>query len=172
MATNGVTAKRRSRVLFVLANLPDIAAGGLLVVMASVVVLQVFFRYIMKAPISWSEEVANYTFIWLSTLSAALGVKYGLHFAIEAGVNRLPGGLRRIVNLVTSLAITWLLLVLIWYGIQLVLANTSQISSVLGIPMSIPYLSVPVSCALMLIYLWTGILRNTQQVERPEFMPD
>src|SRR5690242_19302586 len=99
METNGVTAKRRSPALTLLINIPEIVAGGLLVAMAITVVLQVVFRYILLRPISWSEEVCRDAFIWLSTLSAALGVKYWLHFSIEALVKRLPGRLRRTVQI-------------------------------------------------------------------------
>ncbi|HEX2923115.1 MAG TPA: TRAP transporter small permease [Chloroflexota bacterium] len=172
METNGVTAKRRSPVVTLLINIPEIVAGTLLVVMAITVVLQVVFRYIFQAPLSWSEELCRDAFIWLSTISAALGVKYGLHFSIEALVKRLPGKLGRGVQILTSLAVSWLLLIMIWYGMQLVMRNMTQISSILGIPMSIPYLSVPVGCALMLVYLWVGILRNDQQRDETPIMVD
>ncbi len=172
METNGITAKRRSPAITLLVNIPEIVAGTLLVVMAITVVLQVVFRYILAAPLSWSEEVCRDAFIWLSTISAALGVKYGLHFSIEALVKRLPGRLGWAVRLLSALAISWLLVIMIWYGMQLVIRNTAQISSILGIPMSIPYLSVPVGCALMLIYLWVGFLRNDQPQDETPIMVD
>ncbi len=160
MATQSYAPRRRNVALTLLINAPEIVAGALLVLMSITVILQVVFRYVVKAPISWSEEVATFSFIWLSILSAALGVKYGMHFSIEAVVKRFPMPVQRLLTVLTSLSVSGLLAILIWFGLNLVMLNNTQISPAMGMPMSIPYLSVPVGCTLMLIYLWTNVLRS------------
>lgn len=150
-----------------LLNLPEIAAGSLLVLMSITVVLQVVFRYVIQAPISWSEELSTFSFIWLATLSAALGVKYESHFSLEVVVKRFPLVVRRLLQLLGALATSGLLGVLIWFGINLVAMNTTQISPAMGMPMSVPYLSVPVSCTLMLLYLLGHVIRSMRGEEQP-----
>jgi TRAP-type C4-dicarboxylate transport system permease small subunit len=41
--------------------------------------LQVFTRYVMNSPVSWSEEVALHLFVWMIFIGAAYGVRLGAH---------------------------------------------------------------------------------------------
>lgn len=165
MATGTRGQPTRNPALAALLNLPEIVASSLLVLMSIIVVMQVLFRYVLRSPISWSEELATFSFIWLASISAALGVKYQLHFALEVVAKRFPDGIQRVLQLVGAVAITGMLGILIWYGLSLVGLNTNQISPALRMPMSIPYLSVPVSCALMIVYLWSHLLRSLRGQE-------
>ena len=39
-------------------------AAAMITVMVGVVLLQVFLRYVLNNPTSWSEEVATLAFVW------------------------------------------------------------------------------------------------------------
>jgi len=48
-----------------------------------VVLLQVFFRFVLDAPLTWSEEAARYFNLWSVLLGAAVAVKYRDHLRVD-----------------------------------------------------------------------------------------
>ena len=57
----------------------DIADAGLLGVMVIIVFTQVIFRFFIQQPLSWSEEVARYVFVWIIWIGAAVVVRENGH---------------------------------------------------------------------------------------------
>ena len=81
MVTNGLDgANGEERGLFLLARkvgnglerMIEIPVFILSVLMTGIVLLGVFFRYVIRAPLGWSEELSRYLMIWMSLLSVAL----------------------------------------------------------------------------------------------------
>lgn len=52
---------------------------ALISVIAVVLGLQVFMRYVMQNSLSWSEELARYLFIWLIYIGISYGAKIMRH---------------------------------------------------------------------------------------------
>ncbi|WP_339226970.1 TRAP transporter small permease [Oceanobacillus sp. FSL K6-2867] len=48
-----------------------------------VVILQVFFRFVLNMPLTWSEEASRYLNLWSVLLGAALAVKYKDHLRVD-----------------------------------------------------------------------------------------
>jgi TRAP-type C4-dicarboxylate transport system permease small subunit len=44
-------------------------------IMALVLALQIFMRYVMNMPLIWSEELARYIFVWATFIGAGYGVR-------------------------------------------------------------------------------------------------
>jgi TRAP-type C4-dicarboxylate transport system permease small subunit len=57
---------------------------------AAVVFLQVVFRYVLRQPLFWSEELPRYLLIWMSFLAAALAQKTEAHINITLCLTWLP----------------------------------------------------------------------------------
>lgn len=57
---------------------------GLVTVMVAVSLAQVFWRYVFNDPLTWSEELARYLFVWIAYLSAWLTWRYRAHIALDA----------------------------------------------------------------------------------------
>jgi len=55
----------------------------------AVVFLQVVFRYLLRQPLFWSEELPRYLLIWMTFLAAALAQKHDAHKSITLVVNWL-----------------------------------------------------------------------------------
>jgi C4-dicarboxylate transporter DctQ subunit len=136
----------------ILARLDEAVTAILLVALVLVVVLQVVFRYLFYQPMGWTEEAGRYLFIWLCLVGAAVGVKYRLHFGVDLLVKRLgEKGAARLLALIDLLGAGFCV-VFTWFGGVLVLRTGSQTSPGLDLPMSVPYLAVPLGGALMLAY--------------------
>jgi TRAP-type C4-dicarboxylate transport system permease small subunit len=77
----------------------------LLVVLVGITVFQVFLRYVLKSPVSWSEEVALLLLVWFGMLAVAIGVFRHTHMAITALWDYFPPPLKYIVNILIELFI-------------------------------------------------------------------
>lgn len=64
----GGESARKSRVTWTVEAISIL----LLLILVGLVSAQVFMRYIMDAPLTWSEEAARITFIWLTFIGAGL----------------------------------------------------------------------------------------------------
>ena len=126
-----------------------------MVAITAVVFLQVISRYVFNYPFDWPEEMARYLFVWVALLGAALALQRGAHFSIDALVKRFPVKWRLIVPLLIHATLGIFTLVVSVKGFQLALRVREQLSPGMEISMAYPYLSVPVSFAIMFKYiLW------------------
>ncbi len=120
-----------------------------------IVFLQVIMRYFFQKSLTWSEEIARFTFLWMVWLGAGYATKKRAHIKIEAFVSKLSSPLREKINF-TALII-WVLFAffLVFKGGQLtyLLFKRHQLSPVLEIPMAWAYMAVPAGSGLMLLRL-------------------
>lgn len=63
---------------------------ALISVIAVVLGLQVFMRYVMQNSLSWSEELSRYLFVWLIYIGIAYGAKIMRHIKIDASLYLFP----------------------------------------------------------------------------------
>lgn len=45
--------------------------------------IHVFFRYVMRAPLTWSEEATRYMFIWFVFMGMSYGIRNGTHIRVN-----------------------------------------------------------------------------------------
>jgi TRAP-type C4-dicarboxylate transport system permease small subunit len=128
-------------------------AGGLVLTVFIVVLLQVVLRYIFERPNPWSEELSRFGFIWLSMLGAALAVELRSHFVFDQVVGTLKPKMRLMVRRCTTVFVAAMAVGLIVLGLQLVDLARFQRSPALDLPVSWIYASVPVAGFLMLLHI-------------------
>ncbi|MCG8565952.1 MAG: TRAP transporter small permease [Desulfobacterales bacterium] len=119
--------------------------------MLIVVSAQVWYRFVLNNPLAWSEELARYLFVWISFLGSAAGIRMNVHLGIDLIDKILSPRGRKIMTLIVNLAIQIFLAVVIYWGIKILNVVQFQKSASMGIPMTYPYLAVPVGSALMLL---------------------
>jgi TRAP-type transport system small permease protein len=127
---------------------------------ASVVFLQVVFRYVLQQPLFWSEELPRYLLIWMSFLAAALAQKNGAHINITLAVTPLPMAAQRWIRLGANLVILGFLGILVYSGSLVTRITAAHRSTALQIPMALVYAALPVGAALMALYLVLQILQD------------
>ena len=128
-----------------------VAAVALLAAIFVIMILQIAFRYVLNAPLVWTEEAARYLYIWACYLGAAVALRRGNHIAITLVLERLPRRLGGAVALGSQALALVFLGALIVLGVQL-MARTHTIEAItLPIPWSVIYAAAPVGAALMLL---------------------
>jgi TRAP-type C4-dicarboxylate transport system permease small subunit len=141
-----------------LGQLTAFVAASILAVMTVLVFLTVIYRYFLLAPISWGEEMARFLFIALSLFGAAIAMRDGAHFRITILAEKFPRGMQTGLEVGVALVTSTVLCIVISKGWGLALLNRNQESPALGVPMSVPYMAVPLGALLMLIFAWTSLL--------------
>ena len=123
----------------------------LMAVLVFDVLWQVFTRFVMGAPSSWTDELATLLIIWVAMIGASVAFLRGQHLGMDYFVNRCSATVQRrcamLVHLVVAL---FAFMVLLVGGIRLVSLTllTNQLSPALGVKMGYVYLAIPI-CGLV-----------------------
>jgi TRAP-type C4-dicarboxylate transport system permease small subunit len=137
----------------VLENLVEGVCMVLVVALAVVVFLQVFNRFVLKAPLAWSEDLAMLLFQWVAFLGAAVGVKRIRHFGIELVVKRMSAKTRHWIEILIPWIMGFVALTMVTEGYKLILFNKNRIYSSMDLSYIWTYLAIPVSGVLIIIFL-------------------
>jgi len=139
-----------------------LAEGSMAVCLAAMALLvggDLLGRTFLHHSLSFTDELTRYLLVWASFLGMSAGVYRGAHPGMDALVRRLPAALARpAAGLAVGLAFLFFAL-LVGHGSQLALRTFAQRSPSLRLPMSLPYLAVPVGGFLMLLHTaaaWGG----------------
>jgi TRAP-type C4-dicarboxylate transport system permease small subunit len=116
------------------------------------VFLQVFYRFILKAPLVWTEELALFLFQWMVFMGAGLAVRHRSHFGLDVVVHRLPEGLRKFLDKFSQVIIFLIALTMIYYGWVNTEMTMIQIYATLNFPVGYCYASIPVSGAFAAVF--------------------
>jgi len=145
------------------------AMALLLAAMAFIVVLSVVFRYVLNDSLTWSEELIRYMDAWLVFMGLAVAHRIGGHVRITLLFDLTPARFRRLPEAFSEAIVLILLLVIAYFGTQLVLANfdRNQMTPALRIPIAWVYLAVPLGVALMALQSLERLLRLLAGRELP-----
>ena len=143
----------------------EIAASATLVGLVAVTFAQVVFRYVLKAPLSWSEEIARFLLMWLAALSAAYAFKMRAHFALRFIVERFAPSAQRALSALVSLLVVLFLAVFAVNAFRFVLEVRDMSAPATQVSMAIPYSSAFVGSLLMLYYAIRNGLEDLSAVE-------
>jgi TRAP-type C4-dicarboxylate transport system permease small subunit len=119
------------------------------------VVWQVFTRFIIKKPSSWTEELATFLMIWVGLLGASVALNRGAHLGVDYVTVKLAPRNKLITELfVFAVIALFSLLVLVIGGADLVrmTLQRGQLSAALGIKMGYVYLALPISGFFLVLY--------------------
>lgn len=124
----------------------------LLVIIAIIVNWGVFCRYVLFAPLPWSEQIPKYAMIWMGFLGASVGISRNRHIGFDILVSRLPSMIRKIIILAGRIIILFFLAIMTIYGVTFAFAvGFSSKAPMLPIPMFYLFLAVPVGGIFMIL---------------------
>lgn len=147
----------------------------LVIVVVAVLVVdvlwQVFTRFVLKDPSTWTEELAVFMLIWVSLLGAAVALNRGAHLGIDYFVGKLSPQKRLYTEIFTFLCILiFSLTVMVLGGINLVSSTLKleQMSPAMGIKVGYVYLAVPISGFFLVLYSAIGMFERVITLFRNE----
>jgi len=147
----------------------------ILIILMAVMVLdvswQVFTRFILQDPSSFTEELAGFLLIWIGLLGSSYALYTKAHLGIDVLTSKLSGARKQLAQLLIHLiVILFAVFVLVIGGIRLVniTLTLEQISPALGIPMGYVYLVLPFTGILMIYYSMISLIQVVLKKEQIE----
>jgi TRAP-type C4-dicarboxylate transport system permease small subunit len=142
----------------VISRLNDVlikAASGMtaaaMAVIAVVIPYEVFGRYVIGVMPVWSGEASTYALVWASMMGGAVGLRKGYQVSLNILMNKLPKISFRFATGCMYAGMLVFLGLMTWFGMHQTVVNMHQLSTAIGIPMSLPYLALPAGFMLMLL---------------------
>lgn len=132
-------------------NWIDIPGLLALWVLAVIVFLQFFTRYILNDSLAWTEEIARYVLIALAYLGAISVSRKGTHIFLEFFYRYLSPTISKVVAVIMELIVLVTYGYLAWLAADLALQTKTAMASA-PIPKALVYWVVSVSLALMCVY--------------------
>ncbi|MFV0493324.1 MAG: TRAP transporter large permease subunit [Pseudorhodobacter sp.] len=143
----------------------ETASVLLMLIATSVVVLQVFCRYVLNASLPWPEEAAQFLFVWAVFLGMALLSFRNRHIAISLFVSQMSERAQawhavflRVISVIACV-------ILVIHGIDF-MNRALQVLPALRVPLKYLFMAVPVGGALTLVFMsaplpgqswWSGL---------------
>jgi TRAP-type C4-dicarboxylate transport system permease small subunit len=141
-------------------------ARALIALMAVAVInvlWQVFTRWVLADPSSYTEELARYLLIWVGLLGAAYAVGKKLHLAIDLLPSMLTGRPKHLLDIVIEglvLAFAFFVMVVGGYRLMELTLRMEQTSAALQVPLGYVYSVIPLSGVLITFYAATFIVER------------
>lgn len=144
-------------------------------VLAGVVFLQFFTRYILNDSIAWTEEIARFLLIGVTFIGSVMATRKQSHIAVEFIYRWVPRTGRRIAQTVIDLLTTGFFVVLAVLSAQIALRTGQKMVS-LDVPKSTVYWIVVAAFACMALYsawnTWRHLSTGTSRLIDPEKFAD
>lgn len=131
-----------------------------------VVLWQVFTRFVLRDPSSWTEELARYLMIWVGLVGAAYAAGRHKHLAVDLLAGKLSGQRAKTLRIVIGLcAITFAMAALFGGGMRLVwvMLKLGQTSASLQVPLGFVYLALPISGLLITFYALIDLIGDLRR---------
>ncbi|MEO1104932.1 MAG: TRAP transporter small permease [Pseudomonadota bacterium] len=148
-------------IVFAIETVLCVVAALCLAGLTGLVLLQVALRYGGGGVPAFTEEIARYAMIFMALLASAVAVREASHIRIDTVpllLARIAPGLRRALEAVLDTLSLGIFLVVAWYGVDMVRFASIQLSDGLRIPLSYPYVIVPVAFSLAALFALARLL--------------
>ena len=136
----------------------DVLAVVLFLAMFVAILAQVLMRYVFNAPLVWTDELAQYLFVWVAFLGWALAARRRSHIGITMFTDRLPRPARVAVQLLWLIAVLGFAAVLLRNGIAITQDNLDVQMTSMQFGYWLVYLVVPLTALCLAAYALRDIV--------------
>lgn len=141
--------------------------------LAAAMILVVWFgvadRYVFQLGTTWTEEAARYLMIWTALMAVPACAHRREHIGLDILFSRFPLAWQPWLRLTLDLIGLAFFAFLTVYGIGMARQGAGQFSTMFGMSMLLPFLSVPVSSGLTCLQIIASIFRDFAGI-RPAFL--
>jgi TRAP-type C4-dicarboxylate transport system permease small subunit len=135
---------------------------ALLLLITIAVTWQVFSRYVLGDPSSFTEELARFLLIWLTLLGCVFAYRHNSHLGLDMIYTQASTTQQKVMYYIIHLCVgTFALCVMMigGYSLMNMTDQLGQASPVMGIDISWVYSVVPLSGLLIVIYALHAIFQ-------------
>jgi len=139
--------------------------------MTLVILYQVFMRYVLNDPPTWSEEVSRFMMVWMTFLVAPIAYRHGMNVSIETLSRFLVGRVQAALQLVLNALILYFMLVYAQEGIGLAERGLKSKAFTIDVKLFWFYLVVPAGFYLLAAVGVEHVLRAIKGIVDPASVP-
>ena len=142
-----------------------------LVVVGAAMIIMVFFNvifHVFQQDIAWTTEFCEFMMVWVTFLGGASAARRGTHMTITEFLDKLSAPSRRRADGIIQLFCLGVLALLVKYGMGIVMSNWGNELTVLGWPVALQYLGLPVGSVAMLVFVAFDLAQILQGKTRAE----
>ncbi len=133
-----------------------------------VVMLQIVTRY-MGVSVIWTEEVANYSFIWAIFMGAAVMVNRREHFNFDFFQRNLQGKRRVSLSIFNDLVLIIFNIFIFLLGMQVVVEFWNYTwATIPEMKMGYIWIAIPIMAATMIIYSLSHLMDHMKALREKE----
>ena len=155
-------------------NLERYIMCALLVGMTLVLGIQIVFRFVLNSPLTWSEELARFMFIWSTFLSIGFCLREGISLKIDTLISVFPKKVQAIIYMIGDavMAVFFIYLLPASWEFAYTSVQSGQVSAACGIPMYFIQISLMVGFALAAFRAIHNIWKNIQALRGVGTLPE
>lgn len=158
-------------VLRAVALVENLLMVTLLVATVATVLGQVFFRYVLSRPLSWSTEIATDLLVYVAFVGFAIAVRDNAHVAMRLFERRLGAGARRWLRL-AELLVLGAVLVCLGIGGATYAVEQRDVVSQSGVPVWATFLPLPIGAVLGCVHIVVEIVALVRGAQPPDAARD
>jgi TRAP-type C4-dicarboxylate transport system permease small subunit len=145
---------RYSMIMDLLVKVIKVFLAICLSIMTAVTVLEVVRRYIFGLSYPWAEELVRFMLIWVTFVGGAAAFRTANLVILDLGLQFLSEKQRHILKLFTNTVVLVLLIYVFsnCFSYTTSPVITKQVSTGLGVPMTVPYSAMPIGFGLMILF--------------------
>ena len=148
------------RIEAIIGRVIDVIAASLLLFDIVILLWAIGARYLLRAPVTWVEELATVVFLWFGMLGVASALRLGIHMRLSFVVSQLSDNSRRNVETAAHCVLICFLWKLLPLAFSIIALNHPMKSPDLGIPGSVGASATFTSVVLMLFFLTNELSRR------------
>ena len=149
-----------------LVHVQELLGTFLLCMFFAAILIQIFARY-AAIPLLWTEELANYSFIWAVFMGASVMVFNRAHFAFSFFSSRFSGKSGFVYTLFVSAVMLCFTVPMTVYGVDIVLEFWDYNWITLDwMKMGYTWMCIPVSGATMSVYILSNAVEDLAGMRR------
>lgn len=119
---------------------------------------QVFWRWVLRDPIIWSEELIQLTYVWICYLGWAIAERKDSHIRITAILNMLPRGAQKWLQALCHVLCIVFSALMVYYGIKLVGVGMKRTAVSIALNYGLVYVMGPVCNLIIIFYEIAGLV--------------
>lgn len=138
------------------------------------ILMQVFMRYFVGQPLTWSEELARFCMIWITYIGASVAMRAKTLVAVDMFLKKMPLKVRYVLGIIGDLLMLFITGFLFYYTV-LMLGNqsiTMQLTPALRLPAIAVYFCLPIGYGVMSFHLIISLIKRfsgkTEEVPKSE----
>lgn len=121
-------------------------------------IAQIIWRWLLKDPIVWSEELIQLTYVWICYLGWTIAERMDTHIRITILANRLPMGAQKYLQIFNHILCIAFSVLMVYYGIQLVGAGLKRTAVSFPLNYAVVYVMGPLCNAIIILYEIAGLI--------------